>query len=237
MERLPGGLFMITLIIQYHGENVNVFLRRSGIFPSPAQADSHLVMNRPENPAFQYLLIYFVFGGIYIGRMKIMRNSPHHPMGVHGVSEATFSSEGCRVVHHYRRGQGFTLVEVIVVTMIVAVLAAFAVPLYMGYIKDSTIHVGNNIAGSISSAAATSTQEKIPFTVVNAPSPPGPSAPLVLTFNSQYDVNVKNYITVPNGFTLVWTDPNPGEAKGTGTIAVYFTEYGPSTAKTFTYKQ
>jgi prepilin-type N-terminal cleavage/methylation domain-containing protein len=154
-----------------------------------------------------------------------------------GAAVTAFTIKGGCMFHKGRREQGFTLVEVIVVTIIVAVLAAFAVPLYMGYIKDSTIHVGNNIAGSISSAAATSTQQKIVFDVVNAASPPGTAAPLVLTFNSQYDPNVKNYLTVPNGYTVVWSDPNPGEAKGTGKVSVYFTEYGPSTARTYTYKQ
>lgn len=154
-----------------------------------------------------------------------------------GVTLTTFTLKGGGLFRKSRKEKGFTLVEVIVVTMIVAVLAAFAVPLYMGYVKDSTIHVGNNIASTISGAAAASTQAQASFAVVNAPSPPEPAAPLTLTFESRWDPNVKNYIIVPNGFTVVWSDPNPGEAKGIGKLSVYFTEYGPSTAKTFTYKQ
>ncbi|MGA2506299.1 MAG: prepilin-type N-terminal cleavage/methylation domain-containing protein [Chitinispirillaceae bacterium] len=136
-----------------------------------------------------------------------------------------------------RKEKGFTLVEVIVVAVIVATLSAFAIPLYMGYVKDSRINVGNGIAGTISTAAAASTQEKIVFDVVNGPSPPEPAAPLSINFKSFYDANVPNTIIIPGGYTLVWSDPNPGTGTGTGTVLVYFTDYGPSTAKTFTYKQ
>jgi prepilin-type N-terminal cleavage/methylation domain-containing protein len=48
--------------------------------------------------------------------------------------------------------QGFTLVEVIVVAVIVAVLAAVAIPLYNGYIRDSRTNVCQNNAATIASA-------------------------------------------------------------------------------------
>jgi prepilin-type N-terminal cleavage/methylation domain-containing protein len=48
--------------------------------------------------------------------------------------------------------QGFTLVEVIVVAVIVAVLAAVAIPLYNGYIRDSRTNVCQNNAATIASS-------------------------------------------------------------------------------------
>lgn len=45
--------------------------------------------------------------------------------------------------------KGFTLVEVIVVAVIVAVLAAVAIPLYRGYLLSSRTNVCTNVAGSM----------------------------------------------------------------------------------------
>lgn len=50
-----------------------------------------------------------------------------------------------------RSQKGFTLVEVIVVAVIVAVLAAVAIPLYLNYVRDSRINQCENAAGSAAS--------------------------------------------------------------------------------------
>jgi len=51
-----------------------------------------------------------------------------------------------------RKGQkGFTLVEVIVVAVIVAALAAVAIPLYLSYVESSRRNAAANAAGSIAS--------------------------------------------------------------------------------------
>jgi prepilin-type N-terminal cleavage/methylation domain-containing protein len=140
--------------------------------------------------------------------------------------------------HKSRKEKGFTLVEVIVVAVIVAVLAAVAIPLYMGYIKDSRINVGNNVAGTISSACGASTQQGKVFTVTSPlVSPAEPSAPISLTFASVNDPNVNNTIVVPNGYTAIWVDAKPGTPTPPGSVSVYFSTYDPATAKTFTYKQ
>jgi len=137
-----------------------------------------------------------------------------------------------------RKEKGFTLVEVIVVAVIVAVLAAVAIPLYMGYIKDSRINVGNNVAGSISGAAGASTQQKVPFVVQAGPSPDEPNAPSQVTFPSVNDPNTNNTIIVPNGYTVTWVDGGCGTPTGgPAYVAVYYTDYDATTAKTFTYKQ
>ncbi|MDR2727944.1 MAG: prepilin-type N-terminal cleavage/methylation domain-containing protein [Chitinispirillales bacterium] len=57
-----------------------------------------------------------------------------------------------------KNNKGFTLVEVIVVAVIVLILAAVAIPLYQGYIKDSKTAVANNLAGTVASALGTGIQ-------------------------------------------------------------------------------
>jgi prepilin-type N-terminal cleavage/methylation domain-containing protein len=47
-----------------------------------------------------------------------------------------------------RSRQGFTLVEVIVVAVIVAILSAVAVPLYLGYINSAKVSTANANAGA-----------------------------------------------------------------------------------------
>ncbi|MDQ3001798.1 MAG: prepilin-type N-terminal cleavage/methylation domain-containing protein [Fibrobacterota bacterium] len=47
--------------------------------------------------------------------------------------------------------KGFTLVEVIVVAIIVAALAAVAVPMYTSYVDSSRINAAANAAGSVAS--------------------------------------------------------------------------------------
>lgn len=136
-----------------------------------------------------------------------------------------------------RKRKGFTLVEVIIVAVIVAVLAAFAIPLYMGYIKDSRINVGNNVGGTISSACGASTQQQIVFTTGTFVSPDEPSAPLSLNFASVSDNTVKNTIVIPNSYTAVIADEAPGNGTGTGTVTCYYTDYTATSAKVFTYKQ
>ncbi|MFW5813350.1 MAG: prepilin-type N-terminal cleavage/methylation domain-containing protein, partial [Fibrobacterota bacterium] len=49
--------------------------------------------------------------------------------------------------------KGFTLIEVIVVAVIVAVLAAVAIPLYNGYIHDTRQDVVDNLAQTAAAAA------------------------------------------------------------------------------------
>jgi len=45
--------------------------------------------------------------------------------------------------------QGFTLIELLIVVLIVGILAAVAVPLYLGYVKDAKMVEGKSIAGAL----------------------------------------------------------------------------------------
>ena len=51
-----------------------------------------------------------------------------------------------------RREQGFTLIELLIVILIVGILAAVAVPLYLGYTKDARLAEGKALAGSVMTA-------------------------------------------------------------------------------------
>jgi type IV pilus assembly protein PilA len=64
--------------------------------------------------------------------------------------------------------KGFTLVEVIVVAVIVAVLAAIAIPLYTGYVSTSRQSIANNAAGSLASFCAASRNSGVMPAVVGA---------------------------------------------------------------------
>jgi len=51
--------------------------------------------------------------------------------------------------------KGFTLIEVLVVAVIVAILAAVAIPAYNAYIKSTKLDVAKNLAATIVQSAAT----------------------------------------------------------------------------------
>jgi len=53
----------------------------------------------------------------------------------------------------FGKDQGFTLIELLIVVLIVGILAAVAVPLYLGYIKDAKLVEGKSIAGAIWTSA------------------------------------------------------------------------------------
>jgi prepilin-type N-terminal cleavage/methylation domain-containing protein len=130
-----------------------------------------------------------------------------------------------------RKEKGFTLVEVIVVAVIVAVLAAVAIPLYMGYIKDSKINVANNVAGTIASAAgATIQQDKWDAAFQKDWVSPEASAgdPITITFPSVNDAKVNNTIIVPNGYTATITAT---------TDVVFLTTDKTITSRVYTFKQ
>ncbi|MBU4486411.1 MAG: prepilin-type N-terminal cleavage/methylation domain-containing protein [Candidatus Delongbacteria bacterium] len=84
--------------------------------------------------------------------------------------------------------KGFTLIEVLVVAVIVAILAAVAIPAYNAYIKNSKEKVAINFAATVAQSAGTyySQSQVTPlYANLNVKSPAGYTASL-----NGADVNV-----------------------------------------------
>ena len=96
---------------------------------------------------------------------------------------------------------GFTLVEVIVAAVIVAILAAVAIPLYSGYIRDSRMKTAENIAASVASACG-GISAFDPAEVPDGTFTSGSGTPAVITVPAEGGGD-GTIISIPEGFTVV----------------------------------
>ena len=125
--------------------------------------------------------------------------------------------------------KGFTLVEVIVVAAMVAILAAVAIPLYMGYLRDTRIDVGNNVGGSLASSGGATVVLQLTVPVGSYVSPARPASAIHVTFpNSSNAPDYPNQVLIPNRYTAVMT------AK---TARCYFTPYGENSSQIYVFAE
>ena len=103
----------------------------------------------------------------------------------------------------HKNKKGFTIVEVIVVAVIIAVLSAMAIPIYSGYINDSQQDAVDNLA-TTASAAANSWVRKKDETSLS-----------VANLNLKYD-QAKYTITIDKGNDQVTVNSTCGKTKTIG---------------------
>lgn len=109
------------------------------------------------------------------------------------------------------RQKGFTLVEVIVIAVIVAILAAVAIPIYLNYVKSSKTNQANNIGGATASFAGACASTSGTFAFTNS------SATAAGSLTCTSTAVGTTSIVLPLGFSVA------GVATGaatTGTVAV-----------------
>ena len=112
-----------------------------------------------------------------------------------------------------RNQEGFTLLEVIVVAVIVAILAGVSIPLYGGYVDNSRANQAANVAGSVASflGACYQTPGAVPMMGEAAFADPSetvaqvadedPTATLTCEISDDVDAN-NPQIQIPRGFVV-----------------------------------
>jgi len=114
--------------------------------------------------------------------------------------------------------KGFTLVEVIVVSVIVAVLAGVAIPLYIGYVNDSAQNMANNEAAGIAAAISSGVNYGFNGTIAASPI----TGPAKITWaNTSFPVTLTQPISyqVGNGVVITYTG-SVTNGGGNGTVTV-----------------
>lgn len=104
--------------------------------------------------------------------------------------------------------RGFTLVEVIVVAIIVAALAAVAIPLYNNYVATSKNNAAANAAGSLASFMGACLNQQ------GTPNAPTSSAAGPFTVTCTLANNLTTTIQIPAGINA-WVSSNAGSGTAT----------------------
>ena len=125
-----------------------------------------------------------------------------------------------------RNTAGFTLVEALVVGLIAAVLAAIAIPIYTGYVRDSRVKAAENTAGSAASACGAIRA----FDSTEVPdgdfcSAHGATAAITVQGMSGPDSTI---MTVPDGFTVAID-------RSAHTVVCFYTSDPAVTSKTHSF--
>ena len=129
--------------------------------------------------------------------------------------------------HIHNGSKGFTLVEVIVVAVIVAVQAAVAIPLYIGYVNDSTVNMCTNLAADLATAVSSGINSGA--TGVSGSWPGDNVGPVALLWAMPpafmnaggAGTNIAPIFRIPNGITVTTT--GTGLVANAGTITAWKT--------------
>ena len=132
-----------------------------------------------------------------------------------------------------KNAKGFTLVEVIVVSVIVAVLAGVAIPIYIGYVNDATVNTCNNLASDLATAVSAGINGGA--TVITGTWPGNNVGPLTISWTMPASfmnaggagANTAPLFRIPSGMTITVT----GTGLVAGTALAPFTITAWKTAK------
>lgn len=129
------------------------------------------------------------------------------------------------------RQQGFTLIELVVVIVILGILAAFAVPKFMGLETQARAASVNSLAGSLKSSAALAHSLSIASGLAHNAAITVEGAPVAMNFAYPTRASIDGTLQDLTGFTVV----NSGAARqfrrvGATTPANCSVTYTPPTA-------
>lgn len=118
--------------------------------------------------------------------------------------------------------KGFTLVEVIVVAVIVAVLALVAIQLYTGYIEEARRNTAENLAGSASNFLQSVVNSGVLETAIANFTGTNTGGTTGLTWSATLPgSNVVSFTIPPNAVVTVSGGVVTASVNGEGTIGVY----------------
>jgi len=119
-----------------------------------------------------------------------------------------------------KNNKGFTLVEVIVVAVIVAVLALVAIQLYQGYVKESRRNTAENLAASAAGYLQSIVNAVDAATADGLASPLNGGASWVVDIDPGVGVNNVTF-TCPVNATLIIAPPSVSATVGLVPSAAY----------------